>query len=65
MYSCRETRFWIAFGRNVGAAKIMMQASGVGHCSRRGDRTAFHEDRFVRVEPVLHGCGSCGSEEVP
>jgi hypothetical protein len=43
----------------------MMQASGVGHCLRRGDRKAFHEAGFVRVEPVLHGCGSCGSEEVP
>jgi hypothetical protein len=64
MYSRRVTRFWVAFGRNVGTGNIMMQASGIGHCSHCGDCKAFHEDGFMCIEPVLHDCGSCGLEEV-
>jgi hypothetical protein len=58
------TRFWVALGRNVDAGEIVRQVFSVCHGPRRGKRKAFQEDGFIRVEPVLHRCGCCGSEEV-
>ena len=55
--------FWVAFWGNVGAGEVILEAFSIGDCASSAYLEAFHQYRFVRVEPVLHSGGSRGTKE--